>query len=78
MYVKSGELGNDMAKLLVKGLLGVLDLPHIKITNATNGISLVDNCWGLSLRLRQHNVEKVAEWRNSLDGLKVILTTHIR
>lgn len=65
-----------MAKLLVKGLLGVLDLAHIKVSNTTDGIALVDDGWGLALGLAQHNVQKVSKGRHGLDRLEAVLAAH--
>lgn len=65
-----------MAKLLVKGLTGILDLAHVKVTNTADGITLVDDSGSLALGTRKDDIKEIAKRRDRLDTLKVVLAAH--
>ena len=73
MYViQSRKLINDGGELFIKVLLGIPKLVHIKLSNAGDSISLVDNSRCLPLSAGQDYVNDVLPRRDNSDLLEIV------
>jgi len=71
--IQSRKLIYDGRELFIEVLLGIPNLAHIKLTNAGDSISLVDNCRCLPLGAGQDYVNEVLPRRDNRDLLKIVL-----
>jgi len=62
--VQLGEILNDLRQTIVEVLLRVLHLAGVERPNSGYLVALVDHCRGLTLCLRQHNVDEVLEGKD--------------
>ena len=67
---KSSE---DAVEFIVNRLLSEFDLSHVESSNTADGITGMDDCWGLSLCFRKHNIDHVLGRRDRLDSFENIL-----
>ena len=67
---KSSE---DPVEFIMNGLLSEFDLSHVETSNTADGITRMHDCWGLSLCLREHNIDHVLGRRDRLDSFENVL-----
>ena len=66
--VDAGEVLEDLGELLVPRGLGVLDLAHVELADAGDGVAAVDYRGGLALRAGQDDVDEVLRRGHLGDG----------
>ena len=66
--VDAGEVLEDLGELLVPRGLGVLDLAHVELADAGDGVAAVDHRGGLALRSGQDDVDEVLRRGHLGDG----------
>ena len=71
--IQSRKLIDDGGEIFIKVLLGIPNLAHIKLTNAGDSISLVDNSRRLPLGAGQDYVNEVLPRRDNSDLLEIVL-----
>jgi hypothetical protein len=71
--IQAWELINDSGQLFIEVLLSIPNLAHIKLPNARDSISLVDNSWCLPLSAGQDYVNEVLPRRDNSDLLEIVL-----
>jgi len=71
--IQSRKLIDDGGELFIEVLLGIPNLAHIKLTNAVDSISLVDNSRCLPLGAGQDYVNEVLPRRDNSDLLEIVL-----
>jgi len=69
-FRKSSE---DSIEFIMNRLLSEFDLSHVESSNTADGITGMDDCWGLSLCFRKHNIDHVLGRRDRLDSLEDVL-----
>lgn len=68
--VENRELGDDLAELLIKSVLGKLDLSHVEVPNTRDFEVLVDNSGGLSHGCVEDDIDKVGRCGHRRDALE--------
>lgn len=71
-HVQAREFADDGAQLLLDGLLGVLDLPHVELADARDLEARPDDRGRLPLRPSEHNVDDVIARGHRGDALEVV------
>jgi len=71
--IQFGKVLYDLGETIVEVLLSVLHFSGVKCTNSRDFVSLVHDCWRLSLCLRQHNVDKVLKNNNKVNNIIFVL-----
>lgn len=75
-FLDLGKFADDQTESVVKVLLCVFDLSHIKITDSRYLITTVDDCGCFSLGFRENDIgEILTRWHHS-DSLKIVLVSH--
>jgi len=71
--IQSRELIDNCGQLFIEVLLGVPNLAHIKLANAGDSITLVDNSRCLPLSAGQSYVDEILPRRDNSDLLEIVL-----
>lgn len=70
------ELAYDQAETVVKVLLCVFNLSHVKITDPRYLVTTMNYRWRFSLCLGENDISEILARRHHRNSLKIILVRH--